>query len=226
MLDQLTAAKIMGAVIFMEKTITGLELQKKNPNRINVYLNNEFAFGISRFVGTGLKQGEKIDELSITQLLEKDTREKAFQKAFHFINYRPRSVHEVKEKLGELGFSESVIDAVVNELLIKKYLDDCEYAENWIASRVRSKPRSQKMLQYELRKKIISESIIEEAIKSAPSNNELALRLGKKYLRRFAHIDEKEFSKKMTGVLARRAFPFSVIKTALIELNNIRNESI
>ena len=38
-------------------------------------------------------------EFSITQLLEKDTREKAFQKALQFINYRPRSIHEVKEKL-------------------------------------------------------------------------------------------------------------------------------
>jgi regulatory protein len=210
----------------MEKTITSLELQKKNPNRINVYLDNEFAFGISRFVGTWLKQGEKIDELSVTQLLEKDNREKAFQKALHFINYRPRSVHEVKEKLKELGFGGSIIDAVVNELLIKKYLDDCDYAENWIASRVRSKPRSQKMLEYELRKKHIPENIIEEALKSAPENGELALRLGKKYLRRFTHLDEKEFAKKMTGVFARRAFPFSVIKTALIELINIRNESI
>ncbi len=216
----------MGAVFIMEKIITDLELQKKNPNRINVYLDHEFAFGISRFVGAWLKQGEKLDELSITQLLEKDTREKAFQKAFQFINYRPRSVHEVKEKLEEFGFGGSIIDDVANELLNKKYLNDYEFAENWIASRVQSKPRSQEMLRYELRKKLIPERIIEEALKLAPNNNELALRLGKKYLRRFAHLNEKEFTKKMTGVLARRAFPFSVIATVLMELKNIRNESI
>ena len=210
----------------MEKTITGLELQKKNINRINVYLDHEFAFGISRYAGAWLKQGQKLDPLSINQLLEKDTREKAFQKALIFLNYRPRSVHEVKEKLEELGFGCSVIDEVVNDLLRKRYLDDCEYAENWIASRIRSKPRSQGMLRYELRKKHIPEGIIEEALKSAPENGEIALRLGKKYLRRFAYLDEKEFPKKMTGVLARRAFPFSIIKTTLIELKNIRNESI
>jgi len=191
-----------------------------------VYLDHEFAFGISRFVGAWLKQGQKLDPLSINQLLEKDTREKAFQKALNFLNYRPRSVHEVKEKLEELGFGCSVIDDVVNDLLGKRYLDDCEYAENWIASRIRSKPRSQRMLRYELRKKYIPESFIEEALKSAPENGELALRLGKKYLRRFACLDEKEFTKKMTGVLARRAFTFSVIETTLIELKNIRNESI
>ena len=209
----------------MEKTITNLEIQKKNANRVNVYLDHEFAFGISRFVGTRLKQGEKLDEFSIIQLLEKDTREKAFQKALKFLNYRPRSVHEVKQKMEELGFGESVIDAVVNELLTKNYLNDREFAENWISSRVQSKPRSQKMIRYELLKKLIPEDIIEEALEAAPNNYELALCLGEKYLRRFAHIKEKEFIKKMTGVLARRAFSFSEIKTVLKELIIIREES-
>lgn len=215
----------MGAVYIMEKTITNLELQKKNANRVNVYLDHEFAFGISRFVGTRLKQGEKLDESSITQLLEKDTREKAFQKALKFLNYRPRSVHEVKQKMEELGFGESVIDTVVNELLTKNYLNDREYAGNWISSRVRSKPRSQKMIRYELQKKLIPEDIIQEALEAAPNDNELALCLGKKYLRRFAQIEDKEFIKKITGVLARRAFSFSVIKTVLKELIIIREES-
>lgn len=209
----------------MQKIITGLELQKKNPNRLNVYLDHEYAFGISRFVGGRLKQGEKIDELSITKLLEKDSREKAFQKALHFINYQPRSVNEIKEKLNEQGFAEFVIGNVISELQEKNYINDSEFAENWIESRCRSKPRSQNMLRYELRKKYIPESIIEEALRSAPADEELALRLGKKYLRRFAYLDEKGFVKKMTGVLARRAFPFSVINTVLIELKNIRIES-
>ncbi|MHA1887821.1 MAG: regulatory protein RecX [Promethearchaeota archaeon] len=209
----------------MEKIITSLEVQKKNANRLNVYLDHEFAFGISRFVGTRLKQGEKLGESSITQLLEKDTREKAFQKALKFLNYRSRSVHEVEQKIEELGFGKSVIKTVVSELLAKNYLNDREFAENWISSRARSKPRSQKMIRYELRKKFIPEDIIEEALEAAPGNDELALRLGKKYLRRFAHIDEKKFTKKMTGVLARRAFSFSEIKTVLKKLIINRDES-
>jgi len=113
----------------------------------------------------------------------------------------------------------------VNELLIKNYLNDREFAENWISSRVRSKPRSQKMIRYELLKKLIPEDVIEESLEAAPNDDELALCLGKKYLRRFAHIEEKKFIKKITGVLARRAFSFSVIKTVLKELIIIREES-
>ena len=65
----------------MEKTITGLEIQKKNPNRLNVYLDDEFAFGISRFVGAWLKEGAKLDDERVTQLLEKDVSRKSISKS-------------------------------------------------------------------------------------------------------------------------------------------------
>ncbi|MDO9546939.1 MAG: RecX family transcriptional regulator [Pelolinea sp.] len=208
----------------MDKTITNLETQKNDPNRINVYLDDEFAFGISRFVGVSLKQGEKINESVIANLLDKDSKEKALQRALRFINYRPRTIYEVKEKLGELGFEEDVVESVLDELIEKRYLNDREFAENWVASRCQSKPRSHKMFHYELKKKSIPEPVIQAALESIPDDEELALQLGKKYLRRFVNLDENDFSKKMTGILARRAFPFSIVKTAIIELKKIRNE--
>lgn len=189
-----------------------------------MYLDDEFAFGISRFIGVILKQGEKVNESLIANLLAEDTREKGLQKALRFINYHPRTVHEVREKLDGLGFENDVVECVLNELIEKRYLNDREFAENWVASRGHSKPRSHKMLEYELKKKFIPEAIIQTALESAQDDEVLAIQLGKKYLRRFAKLDENEFSNKMTGVLARRAFPFSIVKTAIIELKKIRNE--
>ena len=224
MFDSKTVAKMFGWFFYMDKTITYLETQKNDPNRINVYLDDEFAFGISRFVGVGLKHGEKINESLIASLLIEDTREKALQRALRFINYRPRSVFEVKEKLEDLGFGNDVVDDVLNELIEKRYVNDREFADNWVTSRINSKPRSHKMLEYELKKKSIPEDVIQTVLESAPDDEELAIQLGKKYLRRFVNLDENEFSKKMIGVLARRAFPFSIVKTAIIELKKIRNE--
>jgi regulatory protein len=209
----------------MEKTITNLETQKKNPNRVNVFLDDEFAFGISRFVGLDLKLGEKIDDSMVEKLLENDGREKALQKALRFINYRSRTSFEVKEKLIGLGFENDIVDSILNELIEKKYINDREFAENWVSSRCHSKPRSHRMVQYELRKKSIPEAFIQEALNSMPNDDELAIALGKKNLHRFAGLDEKIFTKKMTGILARRAFSFSVVHDAIIKLNILRNES-
>ncbi|MCD6356219.1 MAG: RecX family transcriptional regulator, partial [Anaerolineaceae bacterium] len=140
------------------------------------------------------------------------------------IHYRPRSSYEVQAKLVKLGFETPIIESVIEELLEKKYIDDREFAINWVAYRSRSKPRSREMLRYELRKKKISEDTIDDVIATVPGNDELAVQLGKKYLRRYTHCSDKEFKEKMAGVLARRLFPYSVIRTAIIELIKIRNK--
>jgi len=207
----------------MEKTITSIETQKNNPNRLNIYLDDTFAFGISRFVGAWLAEGKKISTEEIAQLVSRDAREKAFQKALHFISYHPRSEYEVLEKLTDLGFSEELIDEVIAELAEKNYINDHQFAEDWIAARSQSKPRSRKMFTYELRKKNINDGVIDQALENAPTDQEMAFRLGEKYMRRYAHLEDKEFNTKMKGVLARRAFPFHVIEDAIIALLEMKN---
>ncbi len=49
------------AVFFMEeRRITSLKVQKKNPNRVSIYLDEEFAFGVSRIVAAWLHVGQDI----------------------------------------------------------------------------------------------------------------------------------------------------------------------
>jgi len=207
----------------MEKTITDIETQKNNPNRLNIYLDDVFGFGVSRFVGAWLQTGNKLSESEIEQLVTRDAREKAFQKALHYIGYHPRSEYEVRKKLIDQGFSDELTMDVVSELSEKNYINDRQFAEDWIVTRSQSKPRSQRMFTYELRKKQIEDAIIMRALEQAPLDEELALRLGKKYIRRYAHLEDAVFEKKMKGVLARKAFPFSVINKAIIQLIKMRN---
>jgi regulatory protein len=208
----------------MEKTITNIETQKNNPNRLNVYLDDEFAFGVSRYVGAWLTTGKKISKEEIEQLVSHDAREKAFQKALHFISYHPRSEFEVLEKLTDLGFSEAMIDDVIVELREKNYINDRQFAENWIATRSQSKPRSRKMFSYELRKKHISDAVIDQALADAPTDKEMAYRLSEKYVRRYAHLDTESIKNKMKGVLARKAFPFDVIEEVIITILETKNK--
>jgi SOS response regulatory protein OraA/RecX len=79
------------------------------------------------------------------------------------------------------------------------------------------------MLKYELRKKSIDDEIIEKSMALAPSDIELGIKLGRKYIKRYSNLEDKIFKKKMTGVLARRMFPFAVINEVIIELLKIRS---
>ncbi len=209
----------------MDRIITALESQKKDPDRINVYLDHQFAFGISRFVGAWLKTGEQLEDTRIEKLLEQDRREQALQKAMRFIAYQPRSEAEIRGKLEKYGFDTQMIDQVVQELEEKNYLNDARFAQDWVESRSTSKPRSHKFYTYELRKKGIPEDKIAQALESAPDENDLAYQLGCKYLNRYAELDDANFKKKMQGVLARRAFSYDVIKATIGKLLKRRLES-
>lgn len=208
----------------MEKTITALEAQKRNPDRINVFLDGEFAFGVSRYVGAWLSVGQKIDEIKTKSLISDDEKEKALQSALRFIGYKQRTEAEVIKKLKQLKFPLEIINNVLGELREKRYVDDKEFASQWIELRCESKPCSKKYFQFELRNKGISEDIVDAALMNAPDDLESAIRLGKKYLNRYSVINDDEFQKKMSGVLSRRAFPYSVVKDTLDELLKIRKE--
>ena len=50
------------------RKITAIEVQKRTPNRVNIYLDGEFAFGLSRIVAVWLRTGQELSEEKIEQL--------------------------------------------------------------------------------------------------------------------------------------------------------------
>ena len=64
----------------MDQEITALKAQKKNPNRISVFLDGEYAFGLARIVAAWLKIGQVLSEEDIDRLKQQDTMEVAYQK--------------------------------------------------------------------------------------------------------------------------------------------------
>jgi regulatory protein len=194
----------------MEKKITALETQKRNPDRLNVFLNDEFAFGISKFVGAWLCVGQSISQEKITELTRQGEREQAFQQALHFIGYKSRTIHEVKKKLDTAGFSPEIIEDVIFELKEKSYLDDQDFARQWAEIRSASKPRSRFLLALELKKKGVSEDVIHAALSSIPEDEALAFEFGKRYLRRLMNADQADFIKKMTSALQRKGFSYQI----------------
>lgn len=192
------------------KTITGLKTQKRNKDRINVYLDDEFSFGVARIVGAWLKIGQEISDDKIKELLSKDEVEVALQKAINFISYRPRSAKEVSLRLKKYDASEDVIEEVIERLVRGGMLNDSNFAEMWVENRSTFKPRGRKALRVELRHKGITDEAIETSIANL-DEDELAYRAAFKQARRLKHLEWQDFRKKLYGFLARRGFNYDVI---------------
>ncbi|MEM5776602.1 MAG: RecX family transcriptional regulator, partial [Anaerolineaceae bacterium] len=165
----------------MGSKITALKVQKRDPSRINVYLDGEFAFGIDRLVGAWLSVGQELDEKKKEQLTQADTLEKAYRRALNFLDYRIRSETEIRKKLQEKGYGDDVIEHIMARLIESRIAGDSSFAQNWVDNRTTFRPRGRRMLRMELRQKGVDETLIDEALEKAPDESILARRLGEKY---------------------------------------------
>jgi regulatory protein len=196
----------------MDKKITALETQKRNPDRLNVYLDNEFAFGISKFVAAWLSVGQTISEEKLKELSNLDEREKAYQTALSYIGYKDRTKFEVTTRLEKGDFPPEIIQRTISDLEEKEYINDLRFAQQWVEIRSETKPRGRYLLKLELKKKGIEDSVITDALTNIPDEEDLAREFGEKYMRKLSEVNREVFVKKMTGALMRKGFSYSVTK--------------
>ena len=198
-------------------TVTRLEPQKKNPQRLNVYLDGEFAFGISRAAAPWLVKGDQLSQQKVQDLKRTDLTEGAYQRALNYLSYRSRSEQEIRRNLTKHQIPEDTIIEVLDKLRQSSLVDDRAFAKNWIDNRVQFKPRGKRALSMELYQKGISREIIDEELEGL-DENVLALQCARKKVQKFQQMDFENFQKKMSGYLNRRGFPYQIIRETILEI--------
>src|SRR3990172_3767355 len=98
------------------KKITAIEAQKNNPNRVNIHLGGEFAFGLARITAAWLKLGQELGDEKIAKLQADDARERAYQQAMLYLSYRARSESEIRQNLRKHEIPETVIEETLEKL--------------------------------------------------------------------------------------------------------------
>jgi len=213
--------------------ITLLEPQKKNPQRFNVHLDNQFAFGISAELAfeERLKVGMKLTEKEVEGLVEKDQVRRLVEKAVRFLGYRPRSEKELRDyflyrgKIRDLTSEEergkylTSVEAAIEKVKKLGYLNDKEFAGWWTSQREEFKKSSARQLKLELMKKGISKELIEETLSTGMSEEEKALAIATKKARFLSALPKKEFKIKMGQFLARKGFDWELIKKIVDRLS-------
>jgi regulatory protein len=197
------------------RRITAIEAQKKNPERVNVYLDDQFSFGLARIVAAWLVVGQSLSEEKIAALQAEDAREAAYQKALRFLSYRPRSVDEVRRNLQKHKVPTDVIGTTLERLQNGGLLGDVQFAQAWVDNRNAFRPRSRRALAAELRRKGLADEVIQSALDGTVDEAALALDAAHKYVRKLDGLEWQEFRKKLGGFLGRRGFSYEVIAPVL-----------
>lgn len=193
-----------------ENRITRLAVQKKDSRRVNVYLDGKFAFGLYRDTAAWLEVGQVLTDDKIKKLLDEDQKADVYTKALEFISYKPRTVHETRQKLLEAGIEETMINETLSKLQESGLLNDERYAQEWVEERQQFKPRSRRALIYELHKKGIPDHLIQSAVE-AVDDFQSAYETAEKRLYRYEGLTKIEFRSKLGNYLAGKGYSYDVI---------------
>ena len=209
--------------------ITDIAPQKKDPKRVSIFLDEEFAFGVSveiRFEKK-LEVGQSLTEKQIANMIELDQVERLLNKALRFLSFRPRSEKEIRDHLLRKGklkdinksdaegdqYDKSVED-VISKLKKMDQVDDKEFAKWWVEQRGKFKPSGERLVKAELFQKGVSKDVIDEVAQkdSKLKEEESAKKAALKKLSSYNKYDSEDFRNKMGQFLARRGFGWDVIR--------------
>ena len=110
--------------------ITKIEAQKRNDNRVNIYLDGEYFMSIFKeLVFTfSLKKGMEIDRDYLNSLLEDEMYLKAKDKALSILSRADQSEKKIREKLSA-DYTDEVVEKVIDFLKNYNFINDSMLAE-------------------------------------------------------------------------------------------------
>ncbi len=193
--------------------ITALRVQRRNRNRVNVYLDGRFAFGLAAIEAARLRVGQVLSDEDIARLRQRDTAERAAERALDLLSYRPRSEAEIRERLTE-RYDPETAGEVLERLRRSGLVDDREFARYWVQNRLQHNPRGAVALRQELYQKGVDESAIEEAL-AEYNEEEAAARAAETARRKLRGLPPDVFRRRLTDYLLRRGFSYGVVRAVV-----------
>lgn len=192
--------------------ITRLVKGKSREKRVKVYLDGRYASTLLAEVvlKEGLKVGLELSSDQIETLTGKDRYQRSLNAAVRLLGYRPRSEAEIKQRLQRHGFDNDSTEKALTSLKNQGLVDDTAFARFWIENRESFSPRSRRLTGLELRRKGLSNDVIEQVIGEI-DESESAYRAALNKARRLTTADYKDFRRRLGEYLGRRGFGYKVI---------------
>jgi regulatory protein len=199
--------------------ITNIEQQKKNKNRMSIYIDNEYAFGlnISIYEKYNLKKDMELTEEFVEEVLINEEKNKAVNQGLRILTASQKTEREIREKLGVLDFENNIIDYAVDYLKDQKYIDDEQYAESFINDQLNFNKDGRRKIRTKLYRKGIDREIIDEKISVIDEDVfiENALTVARKRLKAMTFSDEHERDQKIFRFLFYKGYDFDTVKKAV-----------
>jgi len=206
--------------------ITKIEYQKKDPERVNIYVDGEFFCGISLNVlaQENLYEGLTIDEQTLDRILKEDLESRFMNRAVEYLSRTVKTEFQVRQYLKNLKFKKKgvwfnediqldwdlLFEQIIDSLKKYKYIDDEEFAHAFVQSRLNVKPRGKSVLISELLSKGVNKEIAQRVCDQEITDELDVLRNA--FRKKFKDEKFNIQNQKMVGYLLRKGFSWDLIE--------------
>ena len=195
------------------------ELDKK---RSKIYINQEFAFVLYKgeIIRYKLEIEEVVDDAVYEEIVQKVLPKRAKKRCLNLLQKRPYTECKLREKLEEGFYSQEVIEEAMDYVKAFRYIDDYDYACQYIFYHKESE--SKRKMEEKLLLKGVSKEILNRAFADSYEDEvelrELELKQAKKILEKKKYhgetTDWKE-KQKLYTMLIRKGFSTSTVKKVM-----------
>ena len=201
--------------------MTVSRIEPVSKTRYKVFIDGQFAFALykgelSRY---HIVDGSEIDE-NVYQILYKDNVKRAKLRAMHLLSDMGRTESQLRTKLLQGGYPQKIVDEAITYVKSFGYINDREYARNFVESRKEKKSR--KEIYAALCQKGLDSELIKEALDECYAGED-SLQALKALLRKKGYhpgnADLKE-NQKIIGYLVRKGFQYEDIRK-VVNLTNV-----
>lgn len=202
--------------------VTKIEVQKRNKERVNVYIDNVYAFSAysELIYKENLKVNSQVDEEKLLRIAKKENISKCKETALRIIERSYKTEKEMENKLIEKGYDSESIVIAINFLKEYNFINDNNYVKMYIKDKISTQGKQK--IKYSLIRKGISADIIEEFLEDIESEDEknVAIELAKKKYKSISRTETDRFKlwNKLCRYLVGRGYDYSISKEVVNEV--------
>lgn len=209
--------------------VTKLVSQKRDPDRVNMYIDEEFFCGISLdgIAKFNIYLGKELEESDLEEILFEELKNRFFQRATNYISRAIKTEVQLKRYLRELSFKkkgkwftdvskeslEEIINDTAERLKEYNYLNDEVFAEEFLQSRIKNRPRGKAVLLSELISKGVNAELAKEKVEELVEDEYVMLK--RIYEKKYGNENMSIQDSKKIDFLRRKGFSWDLINEFL-----------
>ncbi|MDK8193379.1 regulatory protein RecX [Paenibacillus sp. UMB7766-LJ446] len=160
-----------------------------------------------------MTRGNTFLKKDLEDIIVADERQRTYVQSLRYLEHKPRTRHELSQKLRQKEFAAPLIEEALDRLERENLVDDELFAKEWTRQRMEGQRKGKLWIRQELRQKGIASELIAEALEGISTDTEFetALTAGrKKWNQVKGDIQEKK--RKTLPFLMRRGFSMDMVR--------------